>query len=154
MLRVTPSRMSSHGGTNTRRRTVLSRQVNTCMRIYVFSCYRVSKLRFTLCANSSLDDHASRCSVPAIIVLRGRESITRQWAITHLRHTILGSVSIQESNDDGDADKRVFISPYAYSVHATEFSNANSRRGYCKYRQLIVGLASPGTTRLPPRRSG
>jgi hypothetical protein len=104
MLRVTPSRMSSHGGTNTHRRTVLPRQVYMC--IYVFSYYCVRRIGLT---GSSLDTiMPMRCSVSAVIVLRGRESITRQWAITHLRHTVLGSASVQESNDKGDADKRGF----------------------------------------------
>ena len=57
-------------------------------------------------------DHASgRCSVTAVkpvIVLRGRESIIRQWAITHLQHTVLGSASVRESNDKADADKKGF----------------------------------------------
>jgi hypothetical protein len=74
-------------------------------------------------------DHASgRHSVTAVIVLRGHESITRQRAITHLRNTVLGSASVQESNDKGDADKHEF------------------RSRILQYHQLIVRLPSPGTT--------
>jgi hypothetical protein len=57
-------------------------------------------------------DHATgsgRCSVTAVIVLRGRESITGRWAITHLRDTVHPArLQFRKSNDKGDADKTGF----------------------------------------------